>query len=205
MSKFVTQPLLDKPWLAYFKMLKLGWRRAVAYLVYYMIATHLPSPGMPGAFIGHWLRSACARRLFKSCGTGLRVAPGVRFGSGRRISIGNNSNLSFNSWLYGDITIGSYVMMGPRITIITENHRFDDPDVPMALQGQAESKPVVIDDDVWVGARSIILPGVTVGAHSIIGAGSVVTKDVPPWSIVGGNPAKVIRRRASNISNDKGL
>lgn len=89
-------------------------------------------------------------------------------------------------------------MMGPQITIITENHRFDGLEVPMALQGQAESKPVVIEDDVWVGARAIILPGVTIGAHSIVGAGSVVTKDVPPWTVVGGNPARIIKVRGRN-------
>lgn len=186
---------------AYARMLAFGPRKTFYYLLYYTIAVRLPMPGMPGALVGHWLRRRCAQALFKSCGVGVRIAPGVRFGTGKGIIIGNNSNIGYQSWLYGDISIGDYVMMAPRITILTENHETSDSDTPMALQGQHPSKPVIIGNDIWIGTKSIILPGVKIGDHSIIGAGSVVTKDIPPWSIAAGNPARVVKsRKASSES-----
>ena len=86
-------------------------------------------------------------------------------------------------------------MMGSNVTVITHNHAFDRTDIPMMEQGFEEERPVVIGNDVWIGDRVIILPGVHVGDGSILAAGAVVTKDVPPYSIVGGVPAKLIRMR----------
>jgi maltose O-acetyltransferase len=63
------------------------------------------------------------------------------------------------------------------------------------MQGATESRPIQVCDDVWIGMRAMIMPGVTIGAHAIVAGGSVVTKDVPEWAIVGGNPAKVIKYR----------
>jgi maltose O-acetyltransferase len=97
--------------------------------------------------------------------------------------------------LRGTITIGADVMMGPDVVILTTNHIFENTDIPMDQQGIANELPVTIEDDVWIGTRVIILPGRHIGRGSIIGAGSVVTKDIPPFAIVGGNPAKVIRYR----------
>jgi maltose O-acetyltransferase len=94
-----------------------------------------------------------------------------------------------------DLKVGKDVMMGPYVVIIGDNHRFDNLDLPMRLQGTQEYPPVRIGDDVWIGARAIILPGLTIGNGAIIGAGSVVTKDVPPYAICAGNPAKIIRYR----------
>lgn len=176
-------------------MFAFGPKKAFYYFLYYSIAIRLPVPGMPGALVGHWLRRRCAQALFKSCGAGVRVAAGVRFGTGKGIAIGNNSNISYHSWLYGDISIGDFVMMGPRITILTENHQHSDLTIPMALQGQRSSQPVTIGNDVWIGTQTIILPGVSIGDHSIVGAGSVVTRDIPPWSVAAGNPARIVRSR----------
>lgn len=86
-------------------------------------------------------------------------------------------------------------MMGPEIIIISGSHNFERTDISMREQGAPPRRAVVIGNDVWIGTRSIILPGVNIGSHSIIGAGSVVTKDVPEWAIVAGNPAKIIRFR----------
>lgn len=91
--------------------------------------------------------------------------------------------------------IGSHVMMGPEVYIYTQNHNFSRIDIPMDQQGWTEEKPVTIDDDVWIGARVTILPGVIIGKGSIIGASAVVTKDVPPYSVVAGNPAVVVKKR----------
>jgi maltose O-acetyltransferase len=81
-------------------------------------------------------------------------------------------------------------MMAPDVIIVTENHKY----TKESFKGW-EKKPVIIEDNVWIGYRVIILPGVRVGRNAIIGAGAVVTKDVPPYAIVGGVPAKVIKMR----------
>ena len=86
-------------------------------------------------------------------------------------------------------------MMGPECIIYTVNHKFSDTAVPMNQQGFSEAKEVVIGDDVWIGGRVIILPGVKIGSGAVIGAGAVVTKDVPDRAVVGGNPAKIIKYR----------
>ena len=84
--------------------------------------------------------------------------------------------------------------MGPNVKIYTRNHNFNDLSVPIALQGKS-SKPTFVGDDVWLGANVIITAGVIIGNHSIIAAGSIVTKNVPDFAIVGGNPAKIIKYR----------
>jgi maltose O-acetyltransferase len=114
------------------------------------------------------------------------------------IEIGYSSHIGRNTQIsctqYGDIVIGSYVMISPYVMITATIHNFDDTSTPMMLQGLSSQK-VVIEDDVWVGGKSTILPGVTVGRGSIIAAASVVTKDIPPYAIAGGIPAKVIKYR----------
>jgi maltose O-acetyltransferase len=114
---------------------------------------------------------------------------------GEKVALGDNSNIGQNAQLLGPVSIGANVMMGPEVLIFTNNHCFERTDVPMIDQGLSEVLPVKIEDDVWIGARVIILPGVTIGSGSIIGAGSIVTKSVPPFSIAAGNPAKVIKIR----------
>lgn len=94
----------------------------------------------------------------------------------------------------GPVRIGSHVMFGPGVSIFSENHGFSDPD-RLLLEEPTIRKGVVIEDNVWVGAKAIILDGVTVGTGSIIAAGCVVTKNIPPYSIVAGVPGKVIRAR----------
>lgn len=98
----------------------------------------------------------------------------------------------------GGIKIGSHVQMGPGVTITAENHRFDDPTVRIDQQGLYH-QGVVVEDDVWIGGRATILDGVTIGRGSVIGAGAVVTKSLPPYSIAVGIPAKVIRQRNVEI------
>ena len=95
----------------------------------------------------------------------------------------------------GSVTIGDHVMMGPECVLLSHNHRFDRLDIPMCQQGFSEEQPIHIGNDVWIGTRAIILPGVTVGDHSVVGAGAVVTKDVPPYAVVGGVPAKILKMR----------
>lgn len=116
--------------------------------------------------------------------------------AGVGLKVGNNSSIGPYGYIgcSGYIEIGDNVMISPRVSIYSENHNFGDSERPMIEQGVTRSF-VKIEDDCWIAANSILLAGVTVGKGSIVAAGSVVTKDVPPFSIVAGNPAQVIKSR----------
>jgi maltose O-acetyltransferase len=141
------------------------------------------------------LRSEIAKNCFNYAGRNINIEHKANFGTGRDIKIGNNSGLGINCFVRGPLEIGENVMMGPDVLILTSIHNFGRVDIPMILQGSGKKKGIVIKDDIWIGARVIILPGVIIGSGAIIGAGSIVTKDVPEFGIVAGNPAKLIRNR----------
>ena len=109
---------------------------------------------------------------------------------GRHIQIGSNTFLNFGTTLLdqGGIFIGNDVKFGPNVSIITTNHLIDP-----SKRNIMVSEPVKIEDNCWIGEGVRILPGVTIGKNSVVGAGSVVTKDVPANTIVAGNPAKIVR------------
>lgn len=111
---------------------------------------------------------------------------------GYNTTVGNNFFLNTNGKLMdsGKITIGDNVFIAPNVCIITEEHAMD---VEQRAAGLEYTHPVTIGDNVWICAGVIVLPGVTIGSNSVIGAGSVVTKDVPPNSLAVGNPCQVIR------------
>lgn len=115
---------------------------------------------------------------------------------GEGLKIGNNSNIGPFAYIgcSGFIEIGDNVMISPRVSIFAENHDFDNPNIIMKEQGVTK-KFVKIEDDCWIAANSIILAGVTIGKGSVIAAGSVVTKDVPAYSVVAGVPAEIIKSR----------
>lgn len=143
------------------------------------------------------LRPLLYRPFFGKMGKGVSLADHIRFARLKNIFLGDNIFINFYSGLFASdstITIGNCVMIGPYTRIFTQNHRYDDPDTPMFQQGY-DSKPVIIEDDVWIGANCTILPGVRIGKGSVIGAGAVVTKDIPAFSVAGGVPAKVIKKR----------
>lgn len=121
---------------------------------------------------------------------------GVIRNLGEGIIIGNNVGIAQNCFIQvrGKVKIGNNVIFGPNVSIFSENHIFDNPDLPVSVQGETR-KGVTIEDGVWVGTRSIILDGVTIGKNSIVAAGSVVNRDVTPFAIVGGVPAKIIKYR----------
>ena len=174
--------------------------RKLRLILYYGFARFLPATniagGIGGIFHVRFIRRIICKGLFKTAGMNINIERGAIFGDGSLVEIGDNSGLGVNCFLDGPCKIGNNVMMGPDVIILTSNHRFDNIDIPMILQGNTPSKPVLINDDVWIGARAIILPGVTVGKGSVVGAGAVMTKDVPRYVIVAGNPAKIIRYRA---------
>jgi maltose O-acetyltransferase len=163
--------------------------------VYYGIAQHLPASHVPGGRAGRWLRAAACRRLFSACGTDVNVESMAQFHSGRRISLGDRSGIGERAVLNGTIRIGNDVMMGPDVMMYANNHAFERTDVPMNRQGFGPERPITVEDDVWIGARAIILSGVLIGRGAVVGAGAVVTKHVPAGAVVAGNPARILRYR----------
>ncbi|MBQ7300523.1 MAG: acyltransferase [Clostridia bacterium] len=162
-------------------------------IIYNLIAKHMPLSDGHMNLGSKRIRAFCGHLILNQCGKNVNIEKGAQFSSD--ISLGDNSGIGVNAHIASKVSIGNDVMMGPYCFIYTSNHRTDDITTPMWKQGFTEPLPVIIEDDVWIGARVTILPGVRVGTGSVIGAGSVVTHDVEPYSIVGGNPAKLIRYR----------
>ena len=167
--------------------------RAFAILTYDLIAVHLPASHQKWSFGAKRLRAFCARHMLTSCGENVNVERHARFGRG--VTLGDRSGIGVNASIGEQTRIGSDVMMGPDCVIYTRNHRFDRLDIPMREQGYGPVEPEEIGDDCWIGGRVTILPGVHVGNGAVIAAGAVVTKDVPPYAVVGGVPAKIIYNR----------
>lgn len=114
------------------------------------------------------------------------------------IIIGNECRVGIGNTIIGPVRIGDNVNLAQNVTISGLNHIFEDIDKKISEQGISTS-PINIYDDVWIGANSVVLAGVSIGKHSIIGAGSVVTKDIPPYSVAVGNPAHVIKQYDSDL------
>lgn len=108
------------------------------------------------------------------------------------ITIGDHTRIGIHCTVIGPVCIGSHVNLAQGITVTALNHNFEDTAQRIDQQG-VSTKQVVIEDDVWIGANAVILPGVTVGRHAVVAAGAVVTSDVPDYSVVGGVPAKIIK------------
>jgi maltose O-acetyltransferase len=162
-------------------------------LLYTTVARHMPLSDSRLNFGSKKLRAFCGRLILKHCGTDVNIEKGAQFSSD--VSLGDHSGIGVNALISSHVTIGNDVMMGPDCCIFTANHNFERNGIPMRKQGHEDARPVVIGNDVWIGARVVILPGVHVGDGAVIGAGSVVTKDVASYSIVAGNPARFIRMR----------
>ena len=161
--------------------------------ILYLFASHLPESFF-GVNIGQkQIRAFCGKLILVKCGKYVNIEKGAAFSSS--VELGDYSGIGIRAQINGKAIIGNNVMMGPDVCIYVRNHAFDRTDMPMNLQGFTTEKPVVIEDDVWIGARVIILPGVHVGTGAVIGAGAVVTKDVPDYAVVGGNPAHILKMR----------
>lgn len=113
----------------------------------------------------------------------------------RQLTFGSYVRINEHVFLQGKITVGNHVMMAPNVAIYTNTHEHARIDIPMVMAGDTETKPVIIENNVWLGRNVVVLPGITVGEGSIVGANAVVTKNVEPFTIVGGVPAKEIRKR----------
>lgn len=169
--------------------------RAAAVVAYLGVARHLPWSPRPGGQVSRRLRAALAGQMLDRCGQGVNVEHGAWFGSGSGVRLGDRSDIGMDALVMGPVDIGADVMMGPRCILLAHQHETADPGRPMNGQGFKEDRVIVIEDDVFIGAGTIILPGRRIGRGSIVGAGSVVSRDIPPWTVAAGNPARVLRER----------
>ena len=167
--------------------------------------------------LGTLLRSIAYRPLFAACGT-VRFGQGLSIQHARTMRLGNTVRLGRGVFLSehngtltlgervalspsvhvsadeGQISIGAATAIGPGTIIRSSNHSFAKTDIPIMDQGHTKGS-IVIDDDVWIGANCVITPNVHIGRGAIVGAGAVVTKDVAPYTIVAGVPARCIGKR----------
>lgn len=159
-------------------------------MLYSVVLSRLTGPSL-----SPW-RTRLVKRSFAAFGRGSRISFGTRILEPSRIRVGSRSTIPNNSVIdgRGDLTIGDDCLLGFENVILTSSHESERTDRHIIDQGMV-SAPVSIGDDVWTGCRVVILPGVTIGSHAVIGAGSVVTKDVPEWAMAAGVPARVIRDR----------
>jgi len=168
--------------------------RRLYIVLYYVLVARLPGSRFSRA-LSH------LRRWYVSKVLGIMAADAesefqnsIYIGDGSKVRIGKCCKINENVFLQGG-DIGDYVMIGPNAAVLTKSHRHESVDIPMIKQGETEDRIPVIENDVWIGRTAIVLPRVRIGTGSIVGAGAVVTADVPPYSVVGGVPAQVIRRR----------
>ncbi|MGD0200502.1 MAG: acyltransferase [Bryobacteraceae bacterium] len=147
---------------------------------------------MRTAILRCWLKL-----ILKKCGARLQVQrPFVILGPAQ-VAIGDD--VSFGAYLHiwgmGGVTIGNRVMIGSHVAITSLTHDY----TAAAMKGTSIARPIVIEDDVWLGTHCVILPGVCVGRGAVVAAGAVVTEDVPPYTVVAGVPARLLKRRPEAI------
>jgi galactoside O-acetyltransferase len=182
-------------------------------LVWFIEAILKYIPGRVGRLFRRYIY-----RFFLRAGSDLNIYTGVTIEGFSNIEVGNNVSIMSQSFLYatdaflkigdnfsmntnsclgadgGRIYIGDNVLIAQNVVVRAANHSHDSVDIPIRDQGH-KSGTIHIEDGVWIGANSVIVTDVTIGKHSIVGAGAVVTKDVMPFTIVGGVPAKIIQHR----------
>ena len=170
--------------------------RAAAIVLYYGVTSRIRTRDRKTS-IGASLNRLLIPFIFKKCGDNVNIRPNVYFGSGSQIEIGDRSMIGADSLIgsCAEVVIGEDVLMGPQVMLYTSNHGID-PDARIADQPM-QCASVEIGNDVWIGARVIILSGVKIQDGAVVGAGAVVTKDVPPSAVVGGGPAGVIKYRTA--------
>ena len=151
----------------------------------------------------HEKRVQAIRNLFGSVGNNPEILPGFHCDNGSNIHVGKNFLANYNVTILdiAPVRIGDYVMIGPGTLITTVNH-------PLSPLGRRRhlgiAKPVCIGNDVWIGGNVTILPGVTIGNNVVVAAGAVVTRDIPDDCVVGGVPAKVIRKIENDLTGISG-
>lgn len=154
-------------------------------------ALHLLA-ALPGR-LGDRARAYFLPFFFASLGENCVFRPRFSLANPEKIHIGSNCRFGERVFITGGggVRIGDWVGMGPDVKIWSVNHRFEDPDRPWKSQGW-EQKPVVIEDDVYLGPNVFVMPGVTIGKGAIVSASTVVARAVPPYAMIAGNPARIV-------------
>lgn len=167
------------------------WSRDVDRLGPDILATHF-------AFYHPSLQKKICKKKFGKFGDNAEFRIGAYAVTCSRIFLGSNVVIRPNSFLIatneGEIHIDDDVLIGSGVHIYVSNHRFDNIEIPIYYQGHTSSKSVKLKKGCWIGANTIILPGVTIGENAVVGAGSIVTKDVPAKCVAVGNPARIIKK-----------
>lgn len=168
----------------------------VALCIYYLIIARLPNTKFIAFF-----NSVRVWYVSKILGV-MKFHPSsifednVYLSNGRAVSIGSYCHINERVFIQG-AKIGNYVMIAPGVSILNDSHINSKIDMPMIMQGMSKKISPVIGNDVWIGRNAVIMPGVSIGNGAIIGAGAIVTKDVEPYSVVGGVPARIIKKRCN--------
>jgi len=172
---------------------------------------------------GHFVRYFIYRRRFNQCGRRVRFGDQIIVSGFRSIRIGEQTSIMSGSYLYahnssgltigsrcsfnhnvqigaaeGEIVIGDDVLIGPNVVLRASNHVFDDPSIPIRSQGHRFGR-IIIGNDVWIGSNVVVTSGVTIGDGCVVGAGSVVTRDLQPMTVCVGSPARAIRSRLEDF------
>lgn len=162
------------------------WRVAYAALVKWWPQNQwFPPAGKARAFF--------ARRICVETAVHIGIDRNATFSS--KVHMGDYARIGRDCELHGEVHLGDHVLMAPEVVFYTVNHEHGSLDAPMDSQGDTEMKPTYVGNDVWLGRRAMVMPGVRIGDGCIVAAGAVVVKDLPPYSIAGGVPAKVIGSR----------
>ena len=166
-------------------------------ILYYAFARYLPASHL--RYIGKtskYIRYKVCKNIFLKCGKNVNVERLAYFGTGKNLVIGDNSGLGVNCKLHNNSIIGKNVNMGPNCYMLQNTHIIIRTDIPMREQGLSNHvTQVIIEDDIWIGRDVMILGDREIKTGSIIGARTLLTKNFPKFSIVGGNPSKLIRNR----------
>jgi len=172
--------------------MKLSIKRKVFYIIYNMIAKQLPRTYMPYSFGSKYIRYFLVKNFINKCGENVKIQTNVLLSP--FIEIGNNVEINENVRIRANVKIGNDVLIAPNVQLISINHEFNDIGTVIREQGEIIGY-INVEDDVWIGTDSIILPNTIIKKGTIIGANAVVTKDTSEYSIFVGNPAKFIKKR----------
>lgn len=148
------------------------------------------------SFLGFIPRFLVCKLFFKKLDSFCVIQPNVYIVHGFRIVCGKNFVVNSNTYInaVGGLEIGNNVLLGPNVVISSGEHQFKDKQIPITLQ-KIVCKKIIIENDVWIGANAVIMPGIKLAEGTVVGAGSIVTKSTEPYSVVVGVPAKKIKSR----------
>ena len=161
--------------------------------LYYFFFSKLPNSAFPMGAYFNMLRLMSLKHIL-SIGDNCKVQRNVYIGNGLNIQIGNNCRINDNVRL-DNVRIGDNSMIARDCIFLGKMHEYNNLSIPMIQQGEKEVKRTVLEENIWIGARVIIMPGIHIAQGCIIGAGSVVTKDTLNFGIYAGVPAKLIKQR----------